>query len=433
MTAGQALPELGSVPWRARTDARWLRRWQRIWHAWTLLYTVPFVAAAVGMLWLDPITAPVALVAAAHAWIIPELYAARGATVAPPEGAAPRACRAGRAGPARRPARPRRARAAASDRAGAASAASWASGSSARPAPCWSRPGGRCVHCFCVRATDARAAAVGPRRAPAAGAARGRGGLRDGGQPRLRGRALAGAPAPARPACVPRSTRGAGRHGASQSGALASATVAYDVVIAGGGFGGLYAARRLERRLPRHSARILLVSDVNFLLYTPLLPGAAAGSLEPRHVVVPLREELEWADIRLGRVTGADPARDELQHRHRGRPRRDAPLRPADRHARVGLARAARARPRGARARLQDARGRDRAAQPRAAEPRDRRVAARRRGPARVPDLRVRRGRLRRAGGHRRAAGLRGRRDRPLPALPASTARASCSSRRGSG
>ena len=88
--------------------------------------------------------------------------------------------------------------------------------------------------------------------------------------------------------------------------------MSYDVVIAGGGFGGLYAARRLERRLPRHSARIVLVSDVNFLLYTPLLPGAAAGSLEPRHVVVPLREELEWTDIRLGRLTGADPARDEV-------------------------------------------------------------------------------------------------------------------------
>ena len=87
------------------------------------------------------------------------------------------------------------------------------------------------------------------------------------------------------------------------------------MVIAGGGFGGLYAARRLERRLPRHSARILLVSDVNFLLYTPLLPGAAAGSLEPRHVVVPLREELEWTDIRLGRLTGADPARDEIHMR----------------------------------------------------------------------------------------------------------------------
>ena len=88
--------------------------------------------------------------------------------------------------------------------------------------------------------------------------------------------------------------------------------MASHVVIAGGGFGGLYAARRLERRLPRHSARITLVSDVNFLLYTPLLPGAASGSLEPRHVVVPLREELEWTDIRLARVTGADPRKSEL-------------------------------------------------------------------------------------------------------------------------
>jgi NADH dehydrogenase len=88
--------------------------------------------------------------------------------------------------------------------------------------------------------------------------------------------------------------------------------VPFDVVIAGGGFGGLYAARRLERRLPRHSARITVVSDVNFLLYTPLLPGAAAGTLEPRHVVVPLREELEWAELLLGRVTGADPGINEL-------------------------------------------------------------------------------------------------------------------------
>lgn len=83
--------------------------------------------------------------------------------------------------------------------------------------------------------------------------------------------------------------------------------MALNVVIAGGGFGGLHAARRLERRLPRHSARITLVTDQNFLLYTPLLPGAASGSLEPRHVVVPLREELDWTDIRIARVTGADP------------------------------------------------------------------------------------------------------------------------------
>ena len=83
----QALPELASVPWRQRTDACWLRRWGRIWHGWTLLYTVPFVAAATGMLLLEPLAAPVAVVALAHAWIIPELYAFRGASVVRPKGA----------------------------------------------------------------------------------------------------------------------------------------------------------------------------------------------------------------------------------------------------------------------------------------------------------------------------------------------------------
>ena len=58
----------------------------RIWHAWTLLYTVPFVAAGAGMLWLEPLSAPVALAALAHAWIIPELYAFRGASVVRPKG-----------------------------------------------------------------------------------------------------------------------------------------------------------------------------------------------------------------------------------------------------------------------------------------------------------------------------------------------------------
>jgi NADH:ubiquinone reductase (H+-translocating) len=82
--------------------------------------------------------------------------------------------------------------------------------------------------------------------------------------------------------------------------------VAWDIVIAGGGFGGFNAARTLERVLPAHSARITLVNDVNFLLFTPLLPGAAAGTLEPRHVVVPLREQLPRTDLWLGRVAGAD-------------------------------------------------------------------------------------------------------------------------------
>src|SRR6476646_10333809 len=92
--------------------------------------------------------------------------------------------------------------------------------------------------------------------------------------------------------------------------------MAWHVVIAGGGFGGFYAARTLEKVLPAQSARITLVNDVNFMLYTPLMPGAAAGTLEPRHVVVPLREELDDSiHLRLGKITGASPTRNAIQVR----------------------------------------------------------------------------------------------------------------------
>jgi NADH dehydrogenase len=84
--------------------------------------------------------------------------------------------------------------------------------------------------------------------------------------------------------------------------------MSWNVVIAGGGFGGAMAARELERILPRQSTRLTLVNDVNFLLYTPFLPEAAAGTLEPRHVVTPLREILKRTYLRLGSVEGHDPA-----------------------------------------------------------------------------------------------------------------------------
>jgi NADH dehydrogenase len=84
--------------------------------------------------------------------------------------------------------------------------------------------------------------------------------------------------------------------------------MAWNVVIAGGGFGGAAAARRLERLLPKQSARLMLVNDVNFLLYTPFLPEAAAGTLEPRHVVTPLRDILHRTYLRLGAISAHDPA-----------------------------------------------------------------------------------------------------------------------------
>src|SRR5688500_1308927 len=84
--------------------------------------------------------------------------------------------------------------------------------------------------------------------------------------------------------------------------------MAWNVAIAGGGSGGAPCAHSLERLLPTQSARMTLVNDVNFVLYTPFLPEAAAGTLEPRHVVTPLREVLDRFYLRLGAVTGHDPA-----------------------------------------------------------------------------------------------------------------------------
>jgi hypothetical protein len=82
----QVLPEVAQVPWRQRTDERWLRRRGVLWQAWTLLYSLPFLVAGLALVWLEPLAAPVAVAALAHAWIIPEIYAFRGASVVRPKG-----------------------------------------------------------------------------------------------------------------------------------------------------------------------------------------------------------------------------------------------------------------------------------------------------------------------------------------------------------
>jgi NADH dehydrogenase len=72
------------------------------------------------------------------------------------------------------------------------------------------------------------------------------------------------------------------------------------VLVVGGGFAGAYVARELGT----HGATI--VSKDNFMLYTPLLPEAASGTLEPRHCVVPLRVMCPHAELILGSVTSLD-------------------------------------------------------------------------------------------------------------------------------
>src|SRR4029077_13390333 len=72
------------------------------------------------------------------------------------------------------------------------------------------------------------------------------------------------------------------------------------VLVVGGGFAGAYVARQLGD----HGATI--VSKENFMLYTPLLPEAAPGTLQPRHCVVPLRVMCPHAELILGTVTALD-------------------------------------------------------------------------------------------------------------------------------
>jgi NADH dehydrogenase len=75
------------------------------------------------------------------------------------------------------------------------------------------------------------------------------------------------------------------------------------VLVLGGGFAGSYVARGLG------TTGATIVNPTNFMLYTPLLPEAASGSVEPRHVAVPLRAMCPHSDLVLGSVVGLDAGR----------------------------------------------------------------------------------------------------------------------------
>jgi NADH dehydrogenase len=75
------------------------------------------------------------------------------------------------------------------------------------------------------------------------------------------------------------------------------------VLVIGGGFAGGSVARLLGDR------GATIVSPENFMLFTPLLPEAASGTLEPRHTVVPLRQMCPHAELLLARITAIDEDR----------------------------------------------------------------------------------------------------------------------------
>jgi NADH dehydrogenase len=76
------------------------------------------------------------------------------------------------------------------------------------------------------------------------------------------------------------------------------------VVVVGTGFAGYHCLRTLERRMP--DAEIVAVNPADYMLYVPLLPEVAGGTLDPRHVAVPLRTALRRTRLVLGNVAGMD-------------------------------------------------------------------------------------------------------------------------------
>jgi NADH dehydrogenase len=81
------------------------------------------------------------------------------------------------------------------------------------------------------------------------------------------------------------------------------------ILIVGCGYVGVYAARRLQAKLRRHEADITVADPRSYMTYQPLLSDVAAGSVEPRHVVVPLRQILPGSRVITASVTSVDTSR----------------------------------------------------------------------------------------------------------------------------
>jgi NADH:quinone reductase (non-electrogenic) len=80
------------------------------------------------------------------------------------------------------------------------------------------------------------------------------------------------------------------------------------ILIVGGGYAGFYAAWKLEKKLHRGEARVVVVDPRPYMTYQPFLPEVVAGSVEARHAAVSLRRHLSRTEIVAGRVTRIDHA-----------------------------------------------------------------------------------------------------------------------------
>lgn len=83
------------------------------------------------------------------------------------------------------------------------------------------------------------------------------------------------------------------------------------IVVLGGGFAGVHAARALRRRLGER-AEVTLVSAVNYFVFQPFLPEVAGGLINATDAVSPLRALLPGVRVRVADVHGVDLERREV-------------------------------------------------------------------------------------------------------------------------
>ncbi|MYG32700.1 MAG: NAD(P)/FAD-dependent oxidoreductase [Cenarchaeum sp. SB0677_bin_16] len=80
------------------------------------------------------------------------------------------------------------------------------------------------------------------------------------------------------------------------------------IIILGGGFAGVECAKHLQKKLSKSTdIEIILVSEDNFLLFTPMLPQVASGTVQTRNIVIPIRTIIKKVTFYEGRVRHIDP------------------------------------------------------------------------------------------------------------------------------
>jgi len=80
------------------------------------------------------------------------------------------------------------------------------------------------------------------------------------------------------------------------------------ILILGGGFAGVECMRKLESYFMNdNNIEIVLVSEDNFLLFTPMLPQVASGMIETRHVVIPIRTLCKKTKFYEAQIKNIDP------------------------------------------------------------------------------------------------------------------------------